>query len=644
MGNATWKLLFLSLVLLCVTDRIQAQAGESNITGYSCSDGDNPCKTYAFYKAQAPYYLNLGNISDLFGVSRLEIARASDLPDDTNSLTEGQPLLVPITCGCMGNYSQANITYKIQKGNTFYLVSTGNFEYLTTYQAVEVANPSLIPEDLTIGVIVTFPIRCQCPSKALSEKGIKMQMTYVVQQADSLESISKKFGANLTDLKSQNGMPSTLFSNTTLLVPVSKKPTLAQSLSPAPSPSPTTGNNTSGLVPPSSGGSSNKGVIIGASIGGAVGLLGIVILIFWVLRKRAVSYDLARTSEAPKEPSGLREGALGIKKSQQNELLAGVTNSIGKPNIFSIEVLQEATQNFSPVYNIQGSVYKGTIDGKDYAIKQMKGDVSEELKILQKVNHSNLVRLEGYCISSEGQSCLIYEYAENGSLNAWLHEHESIPSKSFSDLSSAWLPWKTRLQIALDVASGLQYIHEHTTPSVVHKDVKSSNILLDSKFRAKIANFGMAKSGINVLTRHIVGTQGYMAPEYLADGLVTPKLDVFAFGVVLLELISGKEAIVREGGIPLAGKTGLLWTQIKPIMEEEDREEKLKNWIDPSLKSAYPIDSVLRLAIIAKACVNEDPGARPSLAEIVYKLSKALEVCTDQSDESFDDPIRVIAR
>ncbi|KAH9326049.1 hypothetical protein KI387_006227, partial [Taxus chinensis] len=136
----------------------------------------------------------------------------------------------------------------------------------------------------------------------------------------------------------------------------------------------------------------------------------------------------------------------------------------------------------------------------------------------------------------------------------------------------------------------------HTTLSVVHKDIKSSNILLDGKFRAKIANFGMAKSGMNVLTRHIVGTQGYMAPEYLADGLVSAKLDVFGFGVVLLEMLSGKKAILREGGVPLAGKEGLLWAQIKPLMEGEDKEEKLKEWIDPNLKGVYPNESVLGLA------------------------------------------------
>jgi len=332
--------------------------------------------------------------------------------------------------------------------------------------------------------------------------------------------------------------------------------------------------------------------------------------------------------EDPKLPSDLSIGSFETANTK-NSLVTSVSDYIDKLVLYSIEDLQKVTQNFSPLCNIEGSVYRGTIHGKDCAIKLIKGNMSQELKVLQKVSHTNLVKLEGICISPEGQSCLVYEYVENGSLNSWLHDAEFIQAKNDSSLSAPLLKWRTRLQIAADIANGLQYIHEHTTPSVVHKDIKSSNILLDGKFRAKIANFGMAKSGINALTKHIVGTQGYMAPEYLADGLVSSKLDVFAFGVVLLELISGKEAIVREGGLPLAGKEGLLWTHIKPLLEGEDREENLRQWVDANLQNDYSIDSVLGLATIARACVEEDPGQRPPLGEIVYRLSILLEACTN---------------
>jgi len=632
MGNRHQMMLLLCSFLVVVAVRTQAQDSQPNITGYTCSSSPSQCDTYAFYRAQAPDFLDLRNISDLFAVQRFKIAEASNLPSDTVSIDDGQPLLVPISCGCMRNYSQANISYTILKDDTFYLVSTRKFENLTTYQAVEVANPTLVPTDLQIGVSVNFPIRCKCPSTAQVKSGTKMLITYLVLPGDSSSSISQKFGADEQDLKSQNGMGSILTPYATILVPVSKTPDLVQPPSSSPpasvptSPSPTNVvNNTT-----SSGDGSHKGVVIGASVGGAVALVGIAFLIFWMLRRRGQSSKNTKMSEDPKLPSDLSIGPLGRANAKSNPMTS-VSDAIDKPLLYSIEDLQKVTQNFSPLCKIEGSVYRGTIHGRDYAIKQIKGDMSQELKILQKVSHTNLVRLEGICISPEGQSCLVYEYVENGSLNSWLHDAEFLQNKNNSSVSSPLHKWKTRLQIALDVANGLQYIHEHANPSVVHKDIKSSNILLDGKFRAKVANFGMAKSGINALTKHIVGTQGYMAPEYLADGLVSAKLDVFAFGVVLLELISGKEAIVREGGLPLAGKEGLLWTQIKPLLEGEDREEKLRQWVDGNLQNAYDNDSVLGLAIIARACVEEDPGSRPPLREIVYRLSILLEACTNFS-------------
>jgi serine/threonine protein kinase len=117
------------------------------------------------------------------------------------------------------------------------------------------------------------------------------------------------------------------------------------------------------------------------------------------------------------------------------------------------------------------------------------------------VNHTNLVKLEGFCVDSESGTCyLVYEFLENGSLDMWIHD----------PASSHKLDWRTRLRIALDLAHGLQYIHEHTFPRVVHKDIKSSNVLLDSRLHAKIANFGLAKTGHNAVTTHIIGTQVYI--------------------------------------------------------------------------------------------------------------------------------------
>jgi serine/threonine protein kinase len=228
---------------------------------------------------------------------------------------------------------------------------------------------------------------------------------------------------------------------------------------------------------------------------------------------------------------------------------------------------------------------------------------------LVQVNHSNLVKLEGYCINSATGDCyLVYEYVENGSLDLCLLDRYRAQR----------LDWRMRLHIALDLARGLQYIHQHTWPSVVHKDIKSSNVLLDARMRAKIANFGLAKTGHNAVTTHIVGTHGYVAPEYLANGLVTTKMDVFAYGVVLLELLSGREATGDGGELLL-----------------DHAEERLEGWIDPVLAGqSCPPGSVATVLSVARACLQRDPSKRPSMVDVAYTLSRADEYFPDYSGEN----------
>lgn len=228
------------------------------------------------------------------------------------------------------------------------------------------------------------------------------------------------------------------------------------------------------------------------------------------------------------------------------------------------------------------------------------------------MNHTNLVKLEGFCVCpGPPASCyLVYEYVSNGSLHSWLHD----------PFCSHKLHWRARLRIALDLAYGLQYIHEHTWPRVVHKDIKSSNVLLDSALRAKIANFGLARSGHNVVTTHIVGTQGYVSPEYIADGLVSTKMDVFAYGVVMLELLTGREAVTEEGR--------MLW------VEAEGWAAKAEKFVmDPALaEQSCPMECVVTAMKVARDCLRRDPGKRPTMVEVVYALSKV----DDLSDFSIE--------
>ncbi|KAJ6378706.1 hypothetical protein OIU78_028851 [Salix suchowensis] len=289
-------------------------------------------------------------------------------------------------------------------------------------------------------------------------------------------------------------------------------------------------------------------------------------------------------------------------KIKPDKLLPGVSGYLDKPIMYEVKEIMEGTMDLHEHYKIGGSVYRANINGCVLAVKKTKDDVTEELKILQKVSHANLVKLMGMSSESdrEGNRFLVYEYAENGSLDKWLH-----PKSESSSSSVGFLTWKQRMGVALDVANGLQYMHEHTQPRTVHKDIRTSNILLDSTFRAKIANFSMART---------------------ATDSMMPKEDVFDFGVVLLELLSGKKAMVTKEN----GEIVLLCREIKDVLEmEEKREERLRKWMDPSLERFYQIDSAMSLATLARLCTLENSSERPSMAEIVFNLTVLTQPCRE---------------
>ncbi|MBA0707364.1 hypothetical protein Golax_019414 [Gossypium laxum] len=247
-----------------------------------------------------------------------------------------------------------------------------------------------------------------------------------------------------------------------------------------------------------------------------------------------------------------------------------------------------------------------------------------EMKVLCKVHHANLVELIGYA-ASDNELFLIYEYAQKGSLRSHLHDPLN---KGHTPLS-----WIMRVQIALDAARGLEYIHEHTKTHYVHRDIKSSNILLDGSFRAKISDFGLSKlvgktNDEEATATKVVGTFGYLAPEYLSDGLASSKSDVYAFGVVLFEIISGKEAIIRTEGSAMKNteRRSLASIMLAALRNTPDllSISNMKDYIDPSMLDLYPHDCVFKMAMLAKQCVDEDPIVRPDMKQVVINLSQIL--------------------
>ncbi|GAY45049.1 hypothetical protein CUMW_086480 [Citrus unshiu] len=303
--------------------------------------------------------------------------------------------------------------------------------------------------------------------------------------------------------------------------------------------------------------------------------------------------------------------------------------SSDKATMFSYNEVRDATSNFSTSLKIgqgsYGSVYLGKLRGKNAAIKQMKNtkskEFSSELKILCKV-HSNLIELIGYAAGGDSLF-LVYEYAQNGALSDHLH-WPSVKGKKP-------LAWTTRVQIALDAAKGLEYIHQYTKPYYVHRDVKTSNILLDSNFRAKIADFGLVKllehsPEIAAAASRIVGTFGYLAPEYVRDGCVTTKSDVYAFGVVLMELITGQQALSRDanpGNNQYTEHRSLVDYMLAVFNDTKDFMAKLTECLDPNL-TRYHKDSMLQMALLSKDCVDENWKRRPDMSNAAIRLSHIL--------------------
>ncbi|KAA8523441.1 hypothetical protein F0562_009864 [Nyssa sinensis] len=302
--------------------------------------------------------------------------------------------------------------------------------------------------------------------------------------------------------------------------------------------------------------------------------------------------------------------------SNEDEELLGMD---ARPYTFSYAELRASTEDFSPANKLGeggfGPVYKGTLnDGRVVAVKQLsvashqgKSQFVTEIATISAVQHRNLVKLYGCCIEGD-KRLLVYEFLENKSLDQALFGKRSLQ-----------LDWPTRYDICLGVARGLAYLHEESRVRIVHRDVKASNILLDSDLNPKISDFGLAKlyddKKTHISTR-VAGTIGYLAPEYAMRGHLTEKADVFGFGVVALEIISGRpnsDSSLEEEKIYL-----LEWAW---HLHENDREVELTD----SNLSEFNEEEVKRMIGIALLCTQTSPTMRPSMSRVVAMLSGDIE-------------------
>ncbi|KAI3748419.1 hypothetical protein L6452_11469 [Arctium lappa] len=295
---------------------------------------------------------------------------------------------------------------------------------------------------------------------------------------------------------------------------------------------------------------------------------------------------------------------------------------------FTFSELKSATKNFSLSAKLGeggfGSVYNGTVKNlrdsdKDLnvAVKQLgkRGfqghkEWVTEVNVLGIVQHPNLVKLVGYCAEDHEkgiQRLLVYEYMPNRCVEYHLSNRSGTP-----------LSWSIRLKIAQDTARGLAYLHEGMDFQIIFRDFKSSNILLDDQWNAKLSDFGLArlgpKEGLTHVTTAVVGTMGYAAPEYIQTGRLTFKNDVWSYGVFLYELITSKRPMDRNR--PTGEQKLLEW--VRPYLDDTN----FPLIVDSRLEGEYSLRSALKLSMIANKCLSRDPKSRPKMSEVLEMLNR----------------------
>ncbi|XP_038896773.1 pto-interacting protein 1-like [Benincasa hispida] len=292
----------------------------------------------------------------------------------------------------------------------------------------------------------------------------------------------------------------------------------------------------------------------------------------------------------------------------------------------SFEELKEVTKNFNADCLIgegsYGRVYYGVFTSgqtvgikKLDASKQSDDEFLSQVSMVSRLKHDNFLNLIGYCVGGNSR-ILAYEYASNGSLHDILHGRKGVKGAQPRPV----LSWAQRVKIAVGAAKGLEYLHEKVDPHIIHRDIKSSNVLIFDDDLAKIADFDLSNQAPDMAARlhstRVLGTFGYHAPEYAMTGQLNAKSDVYSFGVVLLELLTGRKPV--DHTLPRGQQSLVTWATPKLC------EDKVKQCVDAKLGNEYPPKSVAKFAAVAALCVQYEADFRPNMSIVVKALQPLL--------------------
>ncbi|KAJ8623095.1 hypothetical protein MRB53_031624 [Persea americana] len=557
------QLLFLFITTILTQGVFCEITSKDSLMAYPFACSQNTISTCDAYL----YHISRGlKIEDILSYYKVNSSQISTISHKTN-----KDYLISVPCSCQNvdsttGYFYSSV-YTVKKGdNTFTNMSNQIYSGQAWNESEE--------GSLHTGQEIPIHLLCGCLG------GNSKVVTYTVQDGDTLIDIANLLSSSLDEIQRLNERtrenPSFIEVGWVFFVPMETDGAKGDAVN--------------------EGKKSKKPIIIGIVTSVAFVVAGLVLVILY--RQNQSRQNLIEDPQVVNKSLSAKDIA-SLQKNQylRKESIEDVTAfESEKPLIYSLVEIEEATLKFDETRKIgeggYGSVYYGMLGEQ--------------------------VDLIGYA-SGDDHLYLVYEYVQNGSLNDHLHDPLI---KGHQPLS-----WNARAQIALDAARGIEYIHDHTKARYVHRDIKTSNILLDEGLRAKVADFGLAKllersSEEDFIATRLVGTPGYLPPESVRELHMTSKCDVFAFGVVLAELITGQRALIRDHREP--NKMKSLISIVYSIFEEEAPENGLEAFIDGNLKGSYPLEEVFKMAQIAEWCLNEDAVNRPEMREVVVKLSQIL--------------------